>query len=94
MNPSYTTTQNPEDLLKAFKQFQNITPITLQPVDENTMKCPFQLTSEGKFNNCYLSHCMAFCSDGKTYWCARLNSKNKNKNSKQLNIKDNNNDID
>lgn len=92
-NISYTTAQNPDELVKAFKQFQDI-PVTLVKDNSVTIKCPFQSTNNGEFHNCYLSRCMAFRCDDKNFWCARLESESKNRTAKYpsiKNLKDNNN---
>lgn len=70
-------TINKDKIIKAIEKFKKEA-ITILP-DNNSMKCPFQVSKEGYFNNCYLDRCMAFCSDGTTFWCAKLVSKNKNK---------------
>ena len=82
MEQTYTSTQNKEDILKAFKQFQDLPLDFLNEDDYSAMRCPFQISSSGRFHDCYLENCMAFRHDGKEFWCAKLESKNKNKTAK------------
>ena len=88
MKQTYTSTQNEEEMLKAFQQFQDLPLDILDEDDYFAIKCPFQIASNGKFHNCFLEYCMAFRHDEKTYWCAKLESKNKNKTAKYPSIKD------
>ena len=93
MENSYTINQTKENLLKAFKQFQN-SDIQLMPIEDEYIRCPFRLTKDGQFEACYLYQCMAFRRDDKVFWCARLESRNKNKTAKYPSLKELGSDIE
>lgn len=52
--------------------FENLQDFLSLSEGQDNIKCPFQYNNDGSFQDCIFRRCMAYRSDGKIFWCARL----------------------
>lgn len=68
--------ENDADLIEALKNLSQSPAIQNLTTKDNLISCPFQFNDDNSFRECLFHRCMAYRTDGKIFWCARLEQRN------------------